>query len=442
MRRWSAALLLAFPLPAAGLAAQQPPRMLLDGAQLPEAALQLDPFGTLLLRGRRADGEFRLGLRFRPFALPDGGDYPLTAEGDPAAVPLFADVLWPGREPLRLAAGRLRLAVCSEEQAAGELEWSEGDAEHRLQFAGRPELFRMAPPVMDGARALPEFPPPIERPSREDVVFAVLGFTGSGLSGQRQVAKSLAELAPSGPLDFVLLLGETFLPDPPPTTTDRLWRSRFESVYDPRKLAVPFWVTLGPNEYAKHTEAIVQYGRMNERWSLPRFGFDFKVESHGQKLHFFGLDTNGLLRPPVEPTHRIAHRMFVHFIEPSDADWRIGFGYHALHSNGASHDSTDQKTMREAIEHWFDRFDLDVYFSAQDRTLELLTPKRGVTHVVSGAGGGPELAGPLTWREDTVFGHIGGGFVWCRFDGQRLELSFRDAAGKVLFVHHLTKEGR
>ena len=60
--------------------------------------------------------------------------------------------------------------------------------------------------------------------------------------------------------------------------------------------------------------------------------------------------------------------------------------------------------------------------------------------MISGGGGGPEYAESTKWSDETVFAATGGGFTWFRFDGKSLEISFRDASGKVLYVHQLRKE--
>lgn len=430
------ALLLLAAIPA------QEPRAELDGVACQRIQLRLDPFGTLWLQAQCDAGELACDVRFPQFAYPVPGEYSLRDIAELVEPPVAVALTLPGEKPQQLNRGQVLVEECTPQRVRLEIRWPDGERERRLRFSGAPKLFRVQPPELTGARALPEFPPANDTPQREDLVFCVLGNGGSGLPGQMQIAQQVAALAPTGPLDFALLIGDVFLPKPPADTRDPLWQTRFEDVYDRRKLAVPFYVALGPNDYTASGPVLFEYGRTNLRWTLPAFGHAFTVESHGQKLQFFAIDTNGLLFDPVFPQHRVANRMFVHHAYQSDAQWKIAFGHHALYSSGAHHDDADQKKLREGIERWFERYNVDVYFSAHDRTLELLAPKRGITHVTSGGAGGPELAGSLQWREETLFGHTGGGFTWCRFDGEKLEISFRDAAGKVLFVHHVTKERR
>jgi len=95
--------------------------------------------------------------------------------------------------------------------------------------------------------------------------------------------------------------------------------------------------------------------------------------------------------------------------------------------------------LREVCESWFEKFALDLYIGGNDRSLEILKPKKGVTHVVSGGGGGPEMAHSLTCREDTIYGYTGGGFTWFRFDGEKLEITIYDADGRAKYVHYLKK---
>ena len=70
---------------------------------------------------------------------------------------------------------------------------------------------------------------------------------------------------------------------------------------------------------------------------------------------------------------------------------------------------------------------------------DVFNPDAGIPQVLSGGGGGPEMAGAVEKVAGTKFAFEGGGFVWFRFDGTALHISFRDSTGKLLYAHKLTK---
>jgi tartrate-resistant acid phosphatase type 5 len=406
---------------------------------------QLDPFGRCLVHAKHesAESPIAVNIVFPALDFPTVGTHTLPKMAVRVAValdPEAASAAAAAKPNLTfLNEGTLELDAFGEARVAGRVTFLSEGAPRTVTFDAVPDLARFEPATVTGAPPPAPFPKPIDAPSREDIVFCAIGDTGSGLAGQRRVAKALADLAASGPLDFVLLLGDAFYPKGPQSIDDPLWESRFESVYDRKKLDVPFYPALGDHDHMGGIRPLIDYSMRNRRWTLPAPTYTFEVESHGKRIAFFGADTKSIVSDIARPENRIANRMLVHQLEQSRADWKIVFGHHPFVSNGVKRGSHNSKMLAERMDTWFEKFGVDVYFCGDDHVLEILKPRRGVTHVVSGGGGGPELAYPFTWRDDTVFGHTGGGFAWVRFDGTKLEITLRDADGRVLFVHHLTK---
>ena len=205
-----------------------------------------------------------------------------------------------------------------------------------------------SPSVLD-RRPTPAFPAPADAPAREDLVFCAFGSHGTGQAGQRRIAEAVARLAPTGPLDFVLLLGDNVCPRGVRSLDDPLWESRFEDVYDRRKLDVPFYAVLGEADHGGDIKMQIDYGRVGRRWTMPNYVYDFRVTSHGKTLHFFGADTTSMIGDIGNPQNRIANRLLVHAIQSSQADWKIVFAYQPMFSGGSEHESDASKKMRERL---------------------------------------------------------------------------------------------
>ena len=80
-------------------------------------------------------------------------------------------------------------------------------------------------------RKIPEFTVTARDPDRPSVKFAALGDVGSGTHEQVRVADAMAATAADAGLDCVLLLGDNFYTRADDTTTEALWRDRFEGIY-------------------------------------------------------------------------------------------------------------------------------------------------------------------------------------------------------------------
>ncbi len=421
-------------LPARG-AAQEQDVMILDGKPLSQLSAILDPFEGLRMTGSNAEGSLVVHFHYPYLEFPSASEHDLDRT-DKVSITLVET-----GESRKIDQGQLVISAFARERVSGSLTWRlQPESKRReLEFSVPVRVERREPAVVKSVPEIGSFPMPARRPNPKDLVFCAVGDTGTGLPGAERVARSIARLARTGPLDFVLLLGDNFGPKGVESIRDPQWQSKFEKLFDPSKLAVPFYAVLGDGDHRSDRVAPRLYGLNNPRWTHPKPTYPFQTESHGAKFTFIGVDTTFLLGNISNPDVRIANRVMVHALQMLSSDWKIMFGHHSLYSSGGKRDGERSKKLREVCEGWFEKFALDLYIGGNDRSLEILKPKKGVTHVVSGGGGGPEMAHSLTCREDTIYGYTGGGFTWFRFDGEKLEITIYDADGRAKYVHYLKK---
>jgi hypothetical protein len=429
---WRASTVLAAVL--APLPAQH--SLTLDAGSLPAPRAILDPTGTLEL----LSGKSGWRIRFVPFSFPAPGSYEVAKE--PGAKQLRVALLDDRHEEQPLTRGRVEVTSITAERVRGVLEYASetAQARHRLAFDLVAALAPVATPQVGDQKPTPSFEPARDKPDPEDLVFCAFGRHGTGLPGQRMVAESIAKLAETGPLDLVFLLGDSFLPSGVQSVNDPQWREKFEDVYDHKRLPITFYQVAGAAEWAGRIEVVEGYGASHQRFCFKQPpGASFTMRSHGKAVAFFPADTLRIVGGLEDPRTRNAIRSVTQELELSKADWKIVLGYEGFRAIADQSLAARAEVMRSRFEHRLPAYRADVYVCASERVLQLFKPKDGVTYVTSGAGGGPELAASTRWTEDTVFAATGGGFTWFRFDGKELEVSFRDAAGKVLYVHRITK---
>ena len=413
-----------------------------DSSALAQPRATIDPTGSLDLRG----GNQAWRIRFDRFVLPVAGSYKIgSALGaqtlQVAILDMGASASRPTERPLR--EGKVELARCDQRGVQGTLEYANPSTQAitRVVFDLVPLFAPCIPAVVNDAKPVPSFPAPVDRPNSEDLVFCALGCAGTGTPGQLAVADSVAKLAASGPLDFVVLLGDMFLPNGVDSIADAQWRTKFESVYDPVRLPVNFYAVAGAAEWRGRIDMVEGYGKTKPRFLLKQSpGTNFTMRSHGKTFEFFPMDTQRMVGELRDPRTRITLRSVAQELESSKADWKIAFGYSPFRGAGSTAGTEGTAGLRSRFEHRLKEFKVDVYVAAEERVLQLFKPVDGTTHVISGGGGGPEYAESTKWSDETVFAATGGGFTWFRFDGKSLEISFRDASGKVLYVHQLRKE--
>jgi acid phosphatase len=435
-------LLLAWCATVVALAGVQPPAagaeraadsLVLNDAPLGNPAAELDPRGSVVLSGMPAAGPpFRCLFRFGFLDFPVPGDY--AFEG-PQRVQIH--VGQGAEESPPLDRGRLVVEEFTGERIRLRLFWADERGESKLVADLRPTLRKVEPSESPPPRAIV---PGVARdgPNEEDLVFCAVGNTGTGLPGQRAVAAAMAKLVDTGPLDFVLLVGNLFMPRGVSSIRDPQWRTKFEDVYPVDPFALTFHPVCGPMDRKGDASIPPGYGNMNPRWTMPRHTYEFTTTSHGKTFQFFAVDTWATCLPVKDARAREASRDFLRPLHLSKADWKIAFGHHALHPEiGIQDDLRD--VLLERLRKPMEKYGVDVYISAERPHAQVFARLDGICHVVSGGGGGPEMADLPDWSENTLFALTGGSFVWFRFDGEALEISVRGLDGKAAFVHRLTK---
>jgi Calcineurin-like phosphoesterase len=402
-------------------------RFELAGEALTDVAATIDYYGLLRVTGHtQAGAEHAVTIAFPEQFFPAPGEHPL---GEHDISLRLDDALQAGKLQVR-AFGFTRVD-CSGRITAGK-------AAATLDFAldCAPEL---APVRIAGALPIPLFAPPADKPNGDDIVFCALGNTGTGLPGQRRVGKAIANLAATGPLDFVLLLGDNFLPRGIKDVNDPLWQTCFSEPYPDYELPMPFYAVCGKHDLLGNFGAEFERSKIDSRWTMDGFVYSFDVQSHGKKVLFIGLDTQRFCGQLGDPAVRFTKRVLRQCLQ-IQADWKIVFGYDPIWSGGPANDGATAKEMRNLVEPFFVREGVDLYIAAGDHHMEYVQKPHMLTEVVSGCGGGREIAHSAMWGEDTLFAATGEGFAWFRFDGLQFEISFRDSSGKVLFAHRIRKK--
>lgn len=410
---------------AAAPAATSPqPTFRLDGRALTGPRAELDGFGelTITAEGPAGGGPVSLRIAFPELRLPLPGEYPLGAESDHGLSVKLGETA---------CTGTLMVERCTFEHAVlhGELG---ADAERRAFFVDLPVTLAAA--RIEGAKEGRTEPAPAGEADREDLVFCALGNTGTGAPIQRRIGSSIAALAPSGPLDHVLLLGDLILPDGPSEVGDTALRRCFEEPYPHDLLPMSFYVTFGDRDHAGLLRAYGLYAQTSERLQIPQISYPFTLTCRGKDVLFVAMDTTLYSHGVGHPGMRGTNRVVTSSLRRSDADVKIVFGHQSMFGSGdegfASKLAADLRNYQADV---FADTGVDLYISASPHHMELVDTGRGFLEVVSGSGGG--LVRDAAAGESSLFATAEPGFTWFRYDGETMEISFRAADGRVIHVH-------
>jgi hypothetical protein len=173
----------------------------------------------------------------------------------------------------------------------------------------------------------------------------VLGDSGTGTSGQREVRDAYYAYAGADGTDLVLMLGDNAYE----RGSDSDYQERLFDVYGRILRHSPVWPTFGNHEaFASSSE--LQSGPYYEIFSLPRNGEAGGVPSGTEayysfdygNIHFVCLNSYDVSRAPDGPMVTWLQRD----LAANDRDWTIAFFHHQPYSKG-SHDSDSNELMSE-----------------------------------------------------------------------------------------------
>ena len=323
---------------------------------------------------------------------------------------------------------------------------SPGDAPADPASSSRDLLVDGVDPALLGADATPE-PTGTPHPSPSSTVrFIALGDTGTGASGQMDVAAAAAAKCAASGCDFGLLLGDNFYSSGVTSATDPQFQSKFQVPYGP--LGIPFYVVLGNHDYGNTNDFArgdfqIEYAKTHPNFVLPAAHYDFEA---GPAV-FLATDTHRALWNHDGSTAKQT-AYFRDVLATSDRPWRIALTHHPVFSNGSHGNvgeydgaSSSSQTSGVKLKPLFDDAlcgEADLYLSGHDHNLQVLAGTQACpgTFVVSGAGA---KVTSLSGQNDALFEEATLGFAYVVITDESITIEMVDANAETLFSTTLSK---
>jgi len=193
--------------------------------------------------------------------------------------------------------------------------------------------------------------------------FAVIGDTGSGSVGQRDVANMMLSYRQAFPFDFVLMMGDNMYG----SETPKDFEKKFSDVYKPLLDAkVKFYAALGNHDLPLQTN----YERFNMN------GKEYYRFKKGN-VAFYALNSTYMDKKQI--------KWMEDELASDTSEWKICFFHHPPYSSAKKHGS--DKQLREIVEPIFVKYGVNVVLTGHDHVYERIKPQKGIYYFVSGAGG-------------------------------------------------------
>ena len=284
------------------------------------------------------------------------------------------------------------------------------------------------------------FPATLPAGPRAD--FLAMGDWGEGKYAQKAVAASLANYAASQNVSFagMLLAGDNFYPKLSGGVHDPQWQTLFEKMYDPVRLPMPFYASLGNHDYEDFKDLIeLEYARLHpeSRWKLPARHYRVDLPADNPMVTVIMLDSN---RQVLNDLDWAEQRRWLEgeLAKPRTTEWVICCAHHPLFSNGlAGNNGVLQKDWGTL----FKKYHVDFYLCGHEHNLQHLEIASWPISFVMCGGGGAHAA-PMLHDNLHPFSRTVYGFVHFALTPGKAVVAYIGTDGKPVHVFERTKAGQ
>lgn len=269
--------------------------------------------------------------------------------------------------------------------------------------------------------------------------FVISDWGWSGEKQQQIVADGMATQAEKMGPHFIVSCGDNFQIAGVTSTTDPLWKSNFENVYNQKSLQVDWFPVFGNHDYKGSTQAQIDYSKISPRWKLRDHYYTFVRKINDSiSARFIFLDTPPLVNQyhtkggypdvAVQDT-ALQIKWLKEVLANSKEQWKLVFGHHPVYSASTKHGNTLEMIQR--VKPLLEKYNAQLYFCGHDHDFQRLREKgKTVDYIVTGTGGEPRSS---SMNELSLFSNSTPGFSEVSFHADSIRVVFMGANGEPVY---------
>jgi hypothetical protein len=282
--------------------------------------------------------------------------------------------------------------------------------------------------------------------------FIAMGDWGrNGADHQLQVAKQMGITANEIGSMFTIATGDNFYPSGVISEFDPLWNYSFEAVYTDFRLQWDWYPVLGNHDYKSNPDAQVKYSTISRRWKMPARYYSKTFSINGdttQQVLLVFIDTNPLISEFYKNAEYGTHvkgqdtakqkRWMEKLLSNKSPNikWKIVIGHHPMYSGGGRTEGYDTKAIRNSLKPMFDKYQVDVYLSGHEHSLQHMQSAGNMHHIISGAASEKT---PARLIENSLMSASEYGFFVFSVTGNELLLQAVNDTGKIIYSYTIKK---
>ena len=281
--------------------------------------------------------------------------------------------------------------------------------------------------------------------------FIAMGDWGrNGEDHQKEVAVQMGKTATDIKAQFVIATGDNFYPSGVISEQDPLFKYSFEDIYTAFSLQWDWYPVLGNHDYKSNPDAQVAYSKISRRWKMPARYYSKLISIPGDtnsKVLVLFIDTNPLIPefysnaeygPNVKTQDSTKQKKWIEkqlSQKSANIKWKMVVGHHPMYTGGSRTESYDTKAIRRSLQPLFDKYDVDVYLSGHEHSLQHLV--NGKTHYFISGAASEKTSVHLIPESNMVASEYG--FMTFSISENKLIVNTIDYTGKIIYTTSITK---
>ena len=179
----------------------------------------------------------------------------------------------------------------------------------------------------------------------------------SGCFDQKVVANMMGEMAKVVKPECIISTGDTHHGNGVKSAHDDDWKEHFEDIYNHPKLMIDWMPAIGNHEYNGNPQALLDYAKINPRWTMPARYYTRVFQKGGISIRFVILDTTPLINryresesyPDAREQEKEPQLQWLDkVLSEAKEDWVIVAGHHPIHAD-TDKPKVERTDMRETV---------------------------------------------------------------------------------------------
>ena len=283
--------------------------------------------------------------------------------------------------------------------------------------------------------------------AEDNVNFYIANDLGrNGYYEQKPIAELMGNLAENISIEFVAAPGDVHHFEGVASVNDPLWMTNYELIYSHPELMLDWYPLLGNHEYRGNTQAVLDYGTVSRRWTMPGRYYFKEVKIGKEKALLVFIDTTPLIDKYREDSSVYPDACkqdmekqlawIENTLKSSDAKWKIVLGHHPVYAQTKKSD-TERADMQKRLKPLLDKHNADIYFCGHIHNFQHIQPAGSkVDYLVNSSA---SLARKVSPIEGTKFCSPDAGFTIVSMSDDALTFYLMNGKGKILYTYTKTK---